>query len=109
MRLPCYDPDRAAAPPVRLHRLLVADGPGAHPELTRELSDSGYEVVRAFGVEHALDLATLSEFDAAIAAPGAGHDLVRRLRAARPDLPLVELSGEGPEDLLRALAELLRG
>jgi signal transduction histidine kinase len=108
LHLPCHDPARASAPRARVHRLLLADGPGAHPALGRELEASGYEVVRAFGAEHALDLATATEFDAAIAAPGAGSDLARRLRAARPDLPLVEPAGEGPEALLRALAELLR-
>jgi len=79
-------------------RVLFVDDEESVRDIAREfLQDEGIEVAVAAGVEEAIRLFNEGAFDAVITdykMPGAtGADLARHLRALRPGLPIVLLTG----------------
>lgn len=97
--------------PRRLRVLVAEDETLIACAIEDELARRGHAVVLACDGQEALDLAWRAEpFDVLVTdlrMPRlGGDDLVRLLRAERPDLPVVVVSAHGPsavtDDLLRA-------
>jgi DNA-binding NarL/FixJ family response regulator len=92
--------DRAAAATV----LVVDDDAGFRAFVRSLLEDGGYRVVEASGAEGALNGITpepnLVVLDVAMS-PTSGYEVCRVLRARRPDLPILFVSGEQTEALDR--------
>jgi CheY-like chemotaxis protein len=107
---PSADPQSGVEnPQTRLKILLVEDHPSTASTLARLLRKLGHDVSVATGVRRALDLSVLTPFDLLISdiglPDGTGLDLVRQLRATRPGLPAIALSGYGTDDdVQRSLA-----
>lgn len=88
----------AAAP-----RILIVDD---EPEIRSFISDAlglfGYDVSAAADAEQAFGLAARTRFDLVVSdlrLPGIwGSELVAKLRSIDPVVPLVMLTGSGPED-----------
>jgi DNA-binding response OmpR family regulator len=88
----------AAAP-----RVLIVDD---EPEIRSFVSDAlglfGYDVSAAADADQAFGLAARTRFDLVVSdlrLPGLrGWDLVAKLRSIDPVVPLVMLTGSGPED-----------
>jgi len=93
--------------PVRLGRVLVVDDdPDTVDLLTTILSDAGYEVVAAFTGGDGLMVLEVESPDVILLdlqMPGLhGMDVLRRLRMARPEIPVIIVSGQGDAELARA-------
>jgi DNA-binding response OmpR family regulator len=79
--------------------LLVDDNEDVRELLERSLRSAGYEVVSAPGVAAAESIAAdgLDDIGLLLAdvslSDGDGRDLARRLRATRPELPVLLMSG----------------
>src|SRR5437867_10897485 len=85
--------------PVRLGRVLVIDDdPDTVDLFTAILSDAGYEVVGALTGGDGLMVLEVESPDVILLdlkMPGVhGMDVLRRLRTARPDIPVIILSGQ---------------
>jgi two-component system cell cycle sensor histidine kinase/response regulator CckA len=115
--LPRYEPAAETAPPARAitaasgpeagHVLLVDDDDAIRRLAARALTRAGLTVTEADGGEAALQVgcAAIDCLVSDVAMPGLdGPGLVRRLRAARPDLPAVLMSGYADAAQRRALA-----
>jgi CheY-like chemotaxis protein len=93
------------------HVLIVEDDPLVRTVLVRELATSGYRVAEAPDGQVALErIAEAREpFDMVItdlAMPRMdGRELAARVRAVRPDLPVLFMSGHPDEGTRRALAD----
>ncbi len=86
--------------------LFVEDEPLVRRAVARILRSLGYEVLVAEGADQAEQLAAAAErLDALvtdIVMPGrSGHELALCLRASRPDLPVVYMSGHAADDGVR--------
>ncbi|MBW8270744.1 response regulator [Caldovatus aquaticus] len=98
-------------PPDDAPRILVAeDEPLAAMAIEDLLAGAGYAVLLAADGQEALEIAARgARFDLLLTdlrMPRlAGRELIRRLRAARPDLPVVVMTGYAPPD---GAASLLR-
>ncbi|HZF04908.1 MAG TPA: response regulator [Patescibacteria group bacterium] len=93
--------------PVRLGRVLVVDDdPDTVDLLTTILSDVGYEVIAAFTGGDGLMMLEVESPDVILLdlqMPGLhGMDVLRRLRMARPEIPVIIVSGQGDAELARA-------
>ena len=93
--------------PVRLGRVLVVDDdPDTVDLLTTILSDAGYEVIAAFTGGDGLMVLEVESPDVILLdlqMPGLhGMDVLRRLRMARPEIPVIIVSGQGDAELARA-------
>jgi len=89
-------------------RVLVAEDDDLFAEaIDAFLSDAGFSVVVTADGEAALRVADADGFDVLVTdlrMPRLdGATLIRRLRARRPDLPVVVMSGHAPEDWERTL------
>ena len=91
--------------------LVVDDEPTVLSFCERILQMGGYRVLRAGGAEaalrvssnaaHPIDLALLD-----VMMPGLnGIELAGRLRAVQPELPIVLMSGFGPQEIGRVVGE----
>lgn len=96
--------DPAAAP---LRILVAEDEPLAAMVVEEVLTDLGHEVLLAGDGQEALDLAAGSVFDVLVtdlAMPRLpGWELVHRLRARRPGLPVVVMTGYLPPAVAESL------
>jgi len=93
--------------PVRLGRVLVIDDdPDTVDLFTAILSDAGYEVVGALTGGDGLMVLEVESPDIILLdlkMPGVhGMDVLRRLRMARPDIPVIIVSGQADAELARA-------
>src|SRR5437667_371423 len=93
--------------PVRLGRVLVIDDdPDTVDLFTAILSDAGYEVVGALTGGDGLMVLEVESPDVILLdlkMPGVhGMDVLRRLRMARPDIPVIIVSGQADAELARA-------
>jgi CheY-like chemotaxis protein len=84
-------------------RVLVAEDDGLFADAVDTfLQGAGFTVVIARDGEAALQMATDGRFDALLTdlrMPRLdGAALIRKLRADRPDLPIIVISGNAPED-----------
>jgi DNA-binding response OmpR family regulator len=84
-------------------RVLVAEDDNLFADAVDTfLQEAGFRVVVAGDGEAALKEAGLSRFDALLTdlrMPRLdGASLIRRLRAERPDMPVIVMSGNAPED-----------
>lgn len=102
----------AETPEPLLRILLAEDEPLAAMVVEEVLADLGHEVFLAPDGQAALDLAEGLSFDVLVtdlAMPRLpGWDLVRRLRAVRPELPVVVMTGflpPGVPEMLQASGE----
>lgn len=125
--------DSALLPTVLGRVLVIDDEPETLDLFTAVLSDSGFEVYSALNGADGLMLVNVERPDVVLLdlqMPGVpGFDVFRRIRAVRPDLPVIIVSGQSdlklaratldggavdyvpkpfdPEDLLRAVAAAL--
>jgi CheY-like chemotaxis protein len=84
-------------------RVLVAEDDGLFADAVDTfLKQAGFKVVLAVDGEAALQKAADCHFDALLTdlrMPGlGGAALIRKLRADQPDLPIIVISGNAPED-----------
>lgn len=89
-------------------RVLMAEDELLAAEVLEEcLQDAGFEVLAAPDGEAALELATTACFDVLLTdlrMPRLdGQELIARLRAGRPDLPVVVMTGYPPDGGTRDL------
>jgi DNA-binding response OmpR family regulator len=89
-------------------RVLVAEDDGLYADAVDDfLQQAGFRVVVAVDGEAALQEAADSRFDALVTdlrMPRLdGATLIRRIRADRPDMPIIVMSGNAPEDWERTL------
>ena len=79
--------------------LLIEDDPGIRENLRRVLAEEGHEVAVVADGDHGLARATADSFNVVISdlrLPGLnGLDLVRRLHAAKPRLPIILITAFG--------------
>ncbi len=103
-------PDVGATPSLRI--LVVEDDPIPRRVLTAALKNLGHTVMVASGGEEALvlvDDATtpIGLVISDLVMPGmSGSDLVRRIKAVRPEVPILIMSGYAPGDLPEQVAGL---
>ena len=103
-------PAPIAGPPAGLRLLLVEDHDSTRDVLARILRRAGHEVLVAGTGAEAIALAgAAGNFDAMISDLGlpdqSGLDLIQAIRALRPGIPAIAMSGYGfEEDLRRAKA-----
>jgi len=87
--------------------LLVEDDEGVRRSLTEILTELGYEVTAVTSAEEALEIESAARCELLVAdnvLPGAsGLELVGLLRARRPDLGVILLSGYSEEGSMRQL------
>jgi DNA-binding response OmpR family regulator len=101
------DTDRLAggSAPGRLHILVVEDHPDILRYLVLLLEGAGHRVRAATNLAGAVDAAATEPVDLLLSdiglPDGSGHDLLRRLRDARPGLPAIAFSGFGSDDDVR--------
>ena len=93
--------------PVRLGRVLVIDDdPDTIDLLTAILSDAGYDVIGALTGGDGLMVLEMESPDLVLLdlqMPGLhGVDVLCRLRMARPDIPVIIVSGPADAELARA-------
>lgn len=95
-------------PPARRSLLLVEDDAAAAAALTDHLTASGWDVRVAPGGNPALTMFMAERSDAVITdlhmADGDGWQLIERLRALEPDLPLIAVSTADDHGCRRAVA-----
>jgi CheY-like chemotaxis protein len=91
----------------RLQILVIEDHESTNQVLVRMLHKAGYEVSSAKNGETALKALHFARFDVVISDIGLpdtnGWDLLKKLRAAQPDLKAIALTGYGyPNDMKRS-------
>ena len=95
----------------RPHLLLVDDDESVQNELAELLTWKGYEVTAAAGVAEAERLLGENTFHAVILAimlpDGNGLEFLGRVKTARPDLPVIILTGLGFQETLFQQAQKL--
>jgi CheY-like chemotaxis protein len=95
----------APSPPLRI--LVAEDEPLASMVVEEILLELGHEVLLAADGQAALDIAAHTPFDILVtdlAMPRVpGWELISRLRASRPDLPIIVMSGYVPPAVANAL------
>lgn len=100
---------RSAGASAGLRVLLVEDAPLVRDVIARMLNRLGYEVLAVGELSAALALFEPGQFDVLltdITLPEmSGAELAGRLRAAQPDLPVLYVSGHGPDDEHRGTAD----
>lgn len=88
--------------------LLVEDDADLRETLREDLERAGYEVLTADGGHPGLAILERTAVDAAVTdivmANGEGIEFIRKLKAARPDLPVIAMSAKA--QYLRHAAQL---
>jgi CheY-like chemotaxis protein len=93
--------------PPRLQILVIEDHESTNQVLVRMLNKAGHEVSSAKNGETALKALQFARFDLAISDIGLpdtnGWDLLKKLRAAQPNIKAIALTGYGyPNDMKRS-------
>lgn len=85
--------------PQKTHLLIVDDEPEMREELFSFFTDEGFRVTTVSTGEEGIEAYLADPADAVITdirmPRGDGHELIERLQAEKPDLPILILTGQG--------------